>query len=206
VGGCSPVRGYAAPELRAADPDETVFVVESEKTVDSLRARGLVATCSPMGVGKWKPEYSQYFESRDVVILPDNDEPGRQHVVVAAPSIESVARRVRVRALPGLAEKEDPYDWLETYGHSVQDLLDVVEREPEAERPSRRFRFFSSEELKNRPDPEWLIDDVLQRDTLALLVGAPETFKSFVAVDMTMSIGTGLDWQGHAAQPGVVAL
>jgi len=107
VGGCSPMRGYAAPELRAADPDETVFVVESEKTVDLLRARGLVATCSPMGAGKWKPEYSQYFESRDVVILPDNDEPGRQHVVVAAPSIESVARRVRVRALPGLAEKED---------------------------------------------------------------------------------------------------
>src|SRR5262249_13108401 len=43
---------YRLPELRAADPDRLVFVVEGEKDVETLRARGLIATTNPMGAGK----------------------------------------------------------------------------------------------------------------------------------------------------------
>jgi hypothetical protein len=195
---------FRLQELLAADPTLCVYIVEGEKDAERLAALGLVATTAPMGAGKWRDEYAQHLAGRDVVILPDNDQAGRDHAATVAKSLKGVALRVRVIQLPGLPEKGDPSDWFDS-GHSVQDLLDQVELEPEPERAPRRFRFLNSDELKNRPDPEWQVEDVLQRDTLALLVGMQETFKSFIAVDLAMAVGTGRHWQGHAVQPAVVA-
>ena len=50
---------------------------------------------------------------------------------------------------------------LSTHGHSVNDLLDLVDNPPA---PARRFKSLCSSELKSRPDPEGLVEDVLQRD------------------------------------------
>src|SRR5205823_4705078 len=43
---------YRLPELLAADPTATVYVVEGEKDADRLARLGLVATTSPCGAGK----------------------------------------------------------------------------------------------------------------------------------------------------------
>jgi RecA-family ATPase len=43
---------------------------------------------------------------------------------------------------------------------------------------------------------------VLQRDTLALIVGAQESFKSFLALSLGMAIATGRGWHGPGGQPG----
>ena len=59
--------------------NKRVFVVEGEKDVDNLAAIGLCATSSPMGAGKWKAHYNEYFRGKDVAIIPDNDDPGRKH-------------------------------------------------------------------------------------------------------------------------------
>ena len=197
---------YRLPELLAADPASPVFVVEGEKDVDRLTAAGLVATTSPMGAGKWRPEYSDALRDRNVVVLPDNDPAGRQHAVTVANSLHATAREVRIVTLPELPEKGDVSDWLDA-GHSAAELLDLVEllKAPEPERPPRRFRFLTAEELKARPDPEWLVEGVLQRDTLALIVGAQESFKSFLALSLGMAIATGRGWHGHVTCPGVVA-
>lgn len=70
--------------------------------------------------------------------------------------------------------------------------------------PTRRFHLLTADELKARPDPEWSIDGVLQKDTLALLVGAQETLKTFAALDMALCTATNTPWQGHPiTQPGV---
>jgi putative DNA primase/helicase len=69
----------------------------------------------------------------------------------------------------------------------------------------RRFRFLTAAELKYRPDPEFIIERVLQKNTLALIVGAQESYKSFLGLDMAMSVSDGDDWQGQPAQRGTVA-
>jgi hypothetical protein len=195
---------YRLPELLAADADQQVYLVEGEKDVDRLTAAGLVATTSPMGAGKWRQEYTDFLHDRDVVVLPDNDQAGREHASTIASSLHGTARSVRIVQLPGLPEKGDISDWLDQ-GHSAQELEDLVEQAPEPERSPRRFRFLTASELKNRPDPEWILEDVLQRDTLALIVGAQETFKSFLALGLGMAVATGRAWHGHVASPGVVA-
>ena len=50
---------YRLPEVLAAiQQDRGVFIVEGEKDVETLRALGCVATCNPMGAGKWHEEHA----------------------------------------------------------------------------------------------------------------------------------------------------
>ncbi len=55
---------YRLPELAAADPRRSVFVVEGEKDADRLAALGAVATCNPGGAGKWRPEFGAHLAGR----------------------------------------------------------------------------------------------------------------------------------------------
>lgn len=103
---------YQRPALMASDPDEPVFLPEGEKDVDNLRTLGLVATTSAMGAGSWIATYNQDLSGRNVVILMDNDKPGREHGEKVAAQLVPVARSVKVLALPGLPEGGDVSDWL----------------------------------------------------------------------------------------------
>ena len=117
---------YRLPELLAAPRDAFVFIAEGEKDVDNLARLGLVATTNVGGAGKWRPEYSQALKGRHVVVLPDNDDPGRKHAEQVQRSLAGVAESVRVIALPGLPPKGDVSDWLKAGGTREQ-LLGMTE-------------------------------------------------------------------------------
>lgn len=104
IKGC-PIVPYKLPELLAADSTLPVFVVEGEKDVDRLVAIGLVATCNAGGAGKWKAEHAAFLIGRSVVILPDNDNPGRKHAVQVATSLQGKATNTKIVELPDLSEK-----------------------------------------------------------------------------------------------------
>lgn len=121
---------YRLPELLSADPSATVFVCEGEKDTDRLRELGLVATTNPQGAGKWRDEYSQFLKGREIVILADNDNAGRNHAQTVAHSLYRVAASVRILALSGLPEKGDVSDWLNA-GNSVENLYVMVDDLPQ---------------------------------------------------------------------------
>jgi hypothetical protein len=120
---------YRLPAVLAAPLDVPVFVVEGEKDADALAALGLVATTNAQGAGKWKtldPDTAEAtFRGRNVVILPDNDTPGRQHAADVAARLAPVAASVKVLNLPGLPPKGDTSDWLAA-GGTAKKLLDLV--------------------------------------------------------------------------------
>ena len=117
---------YRLPALIAAiAAGKTVWITEGEKDADALIAHGLVATCNPMGAGKWQPEYSEALTGANIVLLPDNDKAGRDHVQQIAESVHSVAGRVRIVILPGLPEKGDVSHWLTT-GGTIPDLVQLA--------------------------------------------------------------------------------
>ena len=121
---------YRLPELLAADPSLVVFVAEGEKDCNSLAALDLVATCNVGGAGKWRGEYGEHLAGRKVVILPDNDEPGRKHARQVAASLTGKAASVKVLELSGLPEKGDVSDWLAAGGIKER-LLAMVDEGPE---------------------------------------------------------------------------
>lgn len=114
---------YRLPEL-SQRPDCTVFVVEGEKDVDALRALRFVATCNAGGAGKWTGDHSQFLAGRDVIVMPDADEPGRRHGEQVARSLQGVARSVRIVELPDLPDKGDVSDWIAA-GGTFDGLVDL---------------------------------------------------------------------------------
>lgn len=116
--------------IAATDTQTAVFIVEGEKDADRLVSLGLTATCNVGGAGKWRPEMAAILEGRPVVILPDNDRPGREHGnAVAASLLQRDSGEVRIIHLPGLAEKGDVSDWLDS-GNSIDQLRSLYETTP----------------------------------------------------------------------------
>lgn len=64
------------------------------------------------------------------------------------------------------------------------------------------LRIYSTAELIAMPPPEWLIDGVLPQGGLVTLYGPPGCGKSFIAIDMALSVANGCDWHGHTVRQG----
>ena len=117
---------YRLPELiEAVALGKIVFVVEGERDVHRLELEGLTATTSAGGAGKWRPEYAESLQGAKVVILGDNDEPGRAHVLQVAQALHRVAEEIRIVELPDLPERGDVSDWLGS-GGSAEELKRLV--------------------------------------------------------------------------------
>jgi hypothetical protein len=90
---------YRLPELladAAARPDDPIFVCEGEKDAETARSHGLIATTSPNGAGKFRRTFAKYFADRDVAVVPDADNRGREHGNLVASILFGTARSVKV--------------------------------------------------------------------------------------------------------------
>lgn len=86
------------------------------------------------------------------------------------------------------------------------DDFDVVPESAETpEKPKRDFRFWPLPELFSRPEPDWIIPGVLPQATLGVIWGQPGVGKTFLAVDLAVSVATGDAWRGVTPErPGQV--
>jgi 5S rRNA maturation endonuclease (ribonuclease M5) len=118
---------YQLPFLLDADEDQPVWIVEGEKDVDKLGSLAQVATCNPMGAGKWRDHYSETLRGRHVLIIPDNDQVGREHAQQVAQSLYGKAASVKIVDLPNLPERGDVSDFL-TRGGTVDELTALAHK------------------------------------------------------------------------------
>ncbi|HXG90010.1 MAG TPA: DUF3631 domain-containing protein [Vicinamibacterales bacterium] len=110
-----------------------VYKGEGEKDADRLWALGLPGTTNAGGAGKWRQEYTTQLVAAGVkliVVLPDNDDPGRAHAAQVAASCHAAGLQVKVVALPNLPPKGDVSDWLDA-GHTAEELLALVKATPQ---------------------------------------------------------------------------
>jgi AAA domain/CHC2 zinc finger/Toprim-like len=176
---------YRLPELLKAD---TVYIPEGEKDCLALAKYGLAASCNPMGAGKWRTEYNNHFKGKRVVILPDNDQAGRDHAQDVARNLHGIAASVKVVELPGLLEKGDVSDWLESGGTPFQ-LLQLANVAPE-------FSLFpeviSAADLEHIVFPEisYIVKDIMP-EGFGLLTARPKKGKSFLALNVSVAVATG---------------
>jgi putative DNA primase/helicase len=112
---------YRLPEILEAP---IVFVVEGEKDVETLRSNGFVATTNAGGANAlWLPAFTDSLRGREVILIPDNDPPGRARVVAIARALLGAAARLIVLELEG---GKDVTDWFDR-GHSELELIARVE-------------------------------------------------------------------------------
>ena len=76
------------------------------------------------GSGKWKPEHSEYLRGADVVLCPDHDDAGWQHINQVGASLFGIAQSIRVLVLPHTKARDDIVDWARNGG--TREQLDAL--------------------------------------------------------------------------------
>lgn len=167
LNGIKPVP-YNLPELLLADPTVTVWIVEGEKDVERAIDEGMIATCNHGGTGNTKlwAEFAPHLRGRDVIVMPDNDEPGRKHAEGVADRLLGLAASVRVLHLPGVPTKGDLSDFFDM-GGSLDELKDRARMTPlHQSKSSPGVEVVPPEEslpgfLGNPPEPQPIRDELL---------------------------------------------
>ena len=152
-----------------------------------------------------------------MIIIPDKDRAGEANCKLQADALWGVASRDRVLRLPGLAEKEDPFDWIE-HGGTAEKLWDLVETE------ARRMEAQSGANGKitegsmlvyrcaSEVDLEpivWLWPGRIAKGKHTCIAGDPGTGKSQVAIAIIAAITRDGEWpcgEGHAPQGSAILL
>jgi hypothetical protein len=219
---------YRLPELNAAPADQPVFVVEGEKDADRLAALGLVATTNVGGAGKWRAEHGRCLAGRAVVVLPDNDAPGRDHARQVVRLTLDHAASVRVLGLPGLPPHGDVSDWLAvgqasslpgdgqagSLPHGAAALRRLAEAAPAGAdwlaaadpEPADAALLTTLADVAPRP-LEWLWPGRLARGKLAIIDGDPGLGKSLVTLDLCARLTRGRPFpDGTPAPVGSVVI
>lgn len=177
---------------------KTVVVVEGEKAADALIRYGYPATTSAGGASNAKGADWSVLNGKNVILWPDNDEPGRKYMK----QVESMIDANTKWCEPSLAEKDDAWDFIDNtektvkkeFGDMNKDLVSQMIRDElgDAKVKSKIDGMFAHLEGcisgDNLPVP--FPHDILSEQTQALLPGTvtlvcgdPCAGKSFLVMD-----------------------
>ena len=181
---------YRLPELlRAVKDSKTILILEGEKDVDRAMAMGFVATTFVGGAGKWRDEYSEYFLGADVVLIPDNDNPGLKGMTEIATKLYGTASRIRMIELPGLGPRQEKHgkdfsDWAELEGNTKNTLEKIISELPEwlPEKNENEFDELNEKHFVTRIGGKTIVvnedyDPAMERQILTY--SSPTDFKNF---------------------------
>ena len=105
----------------------SIYIVEGEKDCDTLWKLGLPATTNSGGAGKWRDAETQAIKNigvKRVIVLPDNDGPGRKHAEDIAKHMKANGIACTIVNLPGLSAHGDVSDWF-SQGHQRAELEEL---------------------------------------------------------------------------------
>lgn len=197
---------YRLPEiLEAVALGHDIYIVEGEKDVGNLVEYGFAATTNPGGAGKWRDEFSDALAGANVVILPDNDEPGKMHAEAVAESLVAKGCRVKVVELPGLPPKGDVSDFPD-----YDELRQIVANTP----------FRSGDKYTDnihRLDELWMRDDLMRpppcvvpyfafASRSTLFAAEEKSGKSTTIAAMAAAVSSGGEFLGGTCKQGPVLI
>lgn len=190
------------------------FLVEGEKDVDNLKGAGMVAVSLPDGAqSKWEDTYDAIFKGKQVVILPDNDEPGKKYAQMCAEKLHGNAANTWIvdlkRAWPEIPEKGDISDMIFRMGSdvAVQKVMELLQTTPEWVPPATTsLSLICAADVEYSP-PKWLIAPYFQRGKGTLIQADPGTGKTAFMCAIAASVTTGVPIMGlNVETPGSVLM
>jgi 5S rRNA maturation endonuclease (ribonuclease M5)/DNA-binding transcriptional ArsR family regulator len=187
---------YRLPRVLAAiEKGEVVWIVEGEKDVHALEELELVATCNPMGAGKWRDDYSQALRGAKVAIVADADDKGREHAGKVTESLEGVAAEIEVSEP---TKGKDISEHL-AMGGRLEELAEICcsscstpRDEQHEQNPEEPFAAPMSQKLAGiPPEPEWVWQGYLAPGALTLLAGRPKVGKTTLLFPLIAALEQG---------------
>lgn len=198
---------YCLPKLQGR---RKLFIVEGEKDADRLWSLGVPTTTNMGGAGKWRREYVEMLQGagcREIVVLPDNDAPGRTHGLEIARSCVDAGLAVKLIPLPDLPEKGDVSDFLDR--HTRDELLALVHDAPlftpaQLVSTTPALTLMSLADLLDEPDDrvEWVVEQRIPAGGVTLAVAPPKVGKSTLFRQLTVDVATGQLFLGWPTTQG----
>jgi hypothetical protein len=201
---------YRLPQVIAAvKAGKKICVVEGERDVHTLEAKGQVATTCPGGAGKWRPEYSEVLRGGLVAIIQDVDvadpktghRPGQEHAAAVRDALTGVAEKVKVLQ-PAVGN--DVTDHVKA-GLPLGALIDATEP-----RPPQGLQVLSAREMMALPDPDtsgYLLGPLLYRGHRIVVGGWTGHGKTTFTMHMISAACYGrqfLNWKGKGGLRALV--
>lgn len=185
---------------------KNVIIVEGESKADLLNSWGLTATCLDSGANSpWKDAYIPYFEGKQVVILPDNDEPGRAYASKIANALHGKVEELKVVALPRLQEKEDIINWARIAGNGKEKLAEIVKNAPQwTPKESNETTGFDitkalkiGAELQTLDIPvKWAVKGLIPKEAITLLSARGGMGKTILSISVADAVTKGILFLG----------
>lgn len=213
---------YRLPEVEDAILDgKPVYLVEGEKDADRLAKLGLAATTNSGGARHWVDKdtgfcpHAETFRGADVILPIDNDAAGRDRAGIVGRSLKGIAARLRVLDFagnwpdgsplwPDVPVKADVTDYIEQLPDSIdarEAIEEIVRILPDYEPPPAPLESHLGltmwSEMGKPTDPhQWLIKNWLTAGEVSICAGPSQAGKSFLILDMAMSIARGVAFLG----------
>ncbi len=176
--------------LPAVIKNQYIIIVEGEKDADNLIKLGFTATTNPSGVKNWRPEFTPFLKNKNVVILPDNDTPGREHAESLANNLIDVAELIRVVNLPGLDQKGDVSDWINA-GGTIEKLRVLIKATDPYKKKNSTNIINGLDLFKKEFNPiKWAVHNILA-EGCSILAGKPKCGKSIFALNICIAVAAG---------------
>lgn len=153
-----------------------VHMATGVNTVFALDAGNLPKVCDAL---------QQVFPKLELVIAADNDEAG--------------IKAVKASGRPYAAPRVKGDDWNDVWVRDGKDA--VCQGLSKVVRPKALFTRLSDIEIK---PPQWLVEGIIEKEALSMMFGASGAGKTFVALDLGLSVATGKDWHGKEVEQGSV--
>ncbi|HUV50116.1 MAG TPA: AAA family ATPase [Anaerolineae bacterium] len=178
---------------------ETVFVFEGEKDCNNAGRLNFTGTCNVAGAGNWSEDLNQYFKNKKVILVPDNDKPGCEHIEKVFQNIKNIAKNIQLLELPGLSEGGDFSDWLDSF----DDLDEAAERfsilieNAEIYEPPKKITIndiiLSANEFYkiDVPEKQELLFPWLKEDSINLISGWRGCGKTWLALGILDAVSRG---------------
>ncbi len=183
--------------------DKPLLLCEGEKAAIAAEQiyAGQVA-CHHGGCKGWdKTDWSSIY-GRQVYIYPDNDEAGLVFAAEIGQHLKLNGCMVIIcKPHKDLPDKGDLHEANEMNLYLSSDELEHYIWGSPADRP--RGAFFVepvSRIIQQVDEPNWLINDVLEQESLVSVFGAAKSGKSFVAIAMAAAIASGKEFFGHGVK------
>ena len=113
---------------QAVKQGKTIYYVEGEKDVESLKALGLTAVTAG-GTSDWKKQYVKHFiGAHDVVIIADNDAPGQNLAKKVTADLRSAVFSITV-VTPSAVKHGDVTDWIQDEDGDRDKLFALIKEE-----------------------------------------------------------------------------
>lgn len=109
---------------KAIKEGRPIFIPEGEKDVNTLVKKGYAAfSCG--GANDWNKNVSELCKDADVIVLADNDDPGKKLASTVVRDLKSTAKSIKIIIPMPDAPKSDISDYFEA-GHSKEEFEALI--------------------------------------------------------------------------------